>query len=203
MLTLNSYDWYTITGGLTVVSVDKDVTVSVGDEVAFHEKPGKVFIVKDIEISRGLTYPPVTLGVGLVVKEKVEPYVRKTTHPQVDACGTMVDEKLAPLLKAVWANNYRTNYSCQGDPGYAYILFADYTHAQAFMQRTINRLINPIPHYYAETVDERSPKGTNVLCAAGLSLWPMDPDGRSLRGSVQFNPSSLQRITELWVDRHA
>lgn len=57
-------------------------------------------------------------------------------HTQVTVNGIDVDEGLAELLQALWAADIGTQYSCQGGPGEAMILFPTVKDALRFVTET-------------------------------------------------------------------
>lgn len=60
-----------------------------------------------------------------------------TTHVQVNVQGINVDEGLADLLKMLWDAGIWTQYSCQGGPSPAMILFPTVTDGLRFVQETL------------------------------------------------------------------
>lgn len=129
-------------------------------------------------------------------------------HRQVDLDGVMIDEKIAPLIKALWDNGFDTYMSCQGGPVQvsilyhpdSWVIFSDYLDADSFMRQTISMLTRRVPRYHWYTPEERGRDGLWVLNNTNLKLEPMDPyETSTIRGKVSFNSAVLQEITKLWV----
>lgn len=124
-----------------------------------------------------------------------------TRHSQVCINGIDVDEGIAPLLKVLWEKGYRTQYSCQGNPDYAYILFGSFCQANEFLCETAILMTNEIPMYWEHDLDRRNRLGHNVLCDSQMRLTLLDPaDTETIRGAVEMSWRALPWITELWVN---
>ena len=116
-------------------------------------------------------------------------------HPQVDAHGIEVDERLAPLLITLWKLGLETQYSCQGQPEYfvpnhpggygsaAQIFFADIEHALKFVSKSTELLGH----------DAYQDGGFRIGTSGGIdgTLLP-------LRGDVRFSPELIDELTNLW-----
>ena len=115
-------------------------------------------------------------------------------HPQTELQGIEVDERIAPLLAALWSLDFVTQFSCQGDPEHyiahevgthealAYIAFAEFEQSSRFVTQTVE-LLGYVPW-----------KKGRLVCG------PMVPTGDAvIRGSAQFPPTLLDEITQAWV----
>lgn len=58
-------------------------------------------------------------------------------HKQVNLAGIDVDEGLVNILENVWEAGISTQFSCQGDPGVAMILFPTVTDGLRFVEETL------------------------------------------------------------------
>lgn len=58
-------------------------------------------------------------------------------HMQVNLAGIDVDEGLANLLEGLWEAGISTQFSCQGNPGVAMILFPTVTDGLRFVEETL------------------------------------------------------------------
>lgn len=115
-------------------------------------------------------------------------------HPQTELQGIEVDERMAPLLEALWRFDFVTQFSCQGDPEHyiadevgthealAYIAFAEYEQSSQFVTQTVD-LLGYVPWQEGR-----------LVCG------PMVPRrDTAIRGSAQFPPTLLEDITQAWV----
>lgn len=99
-----------------------------------------------------------------------------TTHRQVNVNGIDVDEGLATLLEYVWEAGIQTQFSCQGDPGLAMILFPTITDGLRFVQETF-----AVTGYYTCYTDR-------------LTMHIAGPVEDSVRLIVEWPP----RLTPAW-----
>lgn len=108
-----------------------------------------------------------------------------TTHRQINVNGIDVDEGLAVLLESLWEAGIETQYSCQGDPGSAMIVFPTVTDGLRFVQETL-----AVTGYYG--------------CYAGrLTMQISPPLPRDLSRWMEHSPVRLHvewpaRFTQVW-----
>lgn len=82
-----------------------------------------------------------------------------------------VDEKIAPLIKALWKHGYRTLSSCQCDPntGEAWIAFEESAKAQRFASLVGGRVIVTRPQDYAYEGSENDPIPLGTSCVGFMT----------------------------------
>lgn len=139
-------------------------------------------------------------------------------HKSVMLDGIEIDEKIAPLIKALWDNGFDTYMSCQGGPVYTdestdpvltdyyrrfepdtWIIFANYVDAETFVRQTLLQTTRRVLGYYRLTPEDRGERGLWVLNQIDLALKPLDPyETNTIRGKVTFSTTALQDITKLW-----
>lgn len=115
-------------------------------------------------------------------------------HPQTTLNGIEVDEKIAPLLNALWNLGFETHFSCEGDSrdyiadevgtddALAYIAFATLEQSVRFITTTVI-LLDRVPW-----------EDGRLMCG------PMAPqEDEVIRGSAHFPPSLLNDITRAWM----
>lgn len=115
-------------------------------------------------------------------------------HPQVLVDGVEVDERLAPLLHAMWTLGLDTQFSCQGDPdryvpnhpgswdASAQIFFADIDQAIKFVKKS------------KEFLDHLA-----IFPEGGFRVDVADGIGSpTLRGDLRFSPGLIDPLTAAW-----
>ena len=115
-------------------------------------------------------------------------------HEQVETSkGILVDKELVPLLEALWASDYETQFSCQGggrDPDVKvwvdpYIVFPTYEGACLFLKESVMAL--PSLHYQD---------------CMWLHAFPSHPNHDwGLRAKVVWSHKLTEELTQLWQDR--
>lgn len=127
------------------------------------------------------------------------------THRQiVTSRGVLVDERMRPLLEALWSCGLDTDFSCQGDPAdwdhplsctqvgrrrNTHIIFTRYADALEFLRACEPVLTRPVP------------TGSRFAAAFGCRPAGGRPPRPALKAAVDFPLDVLDEITALWVAR--
>lgn len=112
------------------------------------------------------------------------------SHQQVNVSGIDVDEGLATLLEYLWEAGIATQFSCQGGPSQAMIVFPTVTDALRFVQETLAvtgdyacysdrlpiRVTAPMPGYVAARAIVRWPARCTPIWEAAWNGTPLPLD---------------------------
>jgi hypothetical protein len=126
-----------------------------------------------------------------------------------------VDEKLAPLILALWKAGINTSYSCQGNMGMAYIQFPTAWDAQKFLNLVAVYPAEDVP--FAKTLYGRivgcwsrhnwqydlRPNNESVFVDDKGNAFVADPADFEFRVGVRFPPKDIPVVLEQIRQRRA